>query len=1037
MYNLIKKILLASFSLFVLLQATSAQKTAIYIDADKDYKHAMELLYKEKYAAAQHNFDLVLKRLGSSSQSELRVNSEYFHALCALELFNKDAEYLLSTFIKKNPESIKVKEAYFQLGKFSYRKGAYEKAIEWFNQMDVADLDEKEKNEYNFKKGYCYFKTDKLADAAKLFYEIKDLESEYFAPSNYYYAHVAYTQKNYQTALDGFKKLESDENFGKVVPFYIAQIYYVQGKYDDLLAYAPAILDSSKTKRSEEISRLVGDAYYRKEEYEKAIPYLEKYISNATGNPSREDDYQIAYAYYRTQNYNKAQKLFDGVASEKDQLGQVASYQMADCYVKLDQKMYARNAFKVASEMDFDKEITEDALFNYAKLAYELSFDPFHEAIIAFEQYIEKYPSSTRKDEAYEFLLKVYMTTKNYSAALKALDKIANKDFRIQEAYQINAFNRGVELFNQRKFVESRTYFDMSSKYPIDNSIVAQCKYWKAESFYQTDQYEEAIANFTAFATTPGAANTDVFKEADYNIGYCYFKTKAYSQSGNYFRRYIDSNPKDKRKKNDAYLRTGDCYLVAKNYDQSQSYYQSAVELGIVNTDYALFQKAMLYGYQEKYSEKAVELEKLVKQYPSSSNIVSAKYELGDTYFSLNKLDEAQVYFKDITSNYAGSPYMKKALLKSGLVLYRKEDFNGAIAAFKRVVSDFSKDDVSREALRSLQSLYVDIGKVDEYSQWISTLPNYDISTSTLDSLNYQAAENLYSDGNCEKSAEAFGKYLTKYSNAVFALNANYYKAECDYKAKKFDTALQGYNYVISQAANKFSEPSLLGAATINYTNKNYKAALDNYIGLEKAAEFTPNVLEAQIGQLRCFYYLKDYSSALPFADKVIENKNTPDNILMEAKLFKAKMNFENDEYDKAKIDFQWIVSKSSSAFGAESKYRLAEIAFKQDKFDNCETQIFELVKKYPSYDFWKIKSFLLLSDVYLKRNDNFQAKATLQSIIDNAKDENLLAQAKDKLKAIDDAENLLDQKEIKPMEIEFDGEKSEENLFEGEEIKN
>ena len=1036
MYKRIKVAISAIFML-VAFQYLKAQKPAIYLDADKDYKHAVELLYKEKYAAAQHNFDLVLNRLGINNQSELRVNSEYYHALCALELFNKDAEYLLSAFVKKNPESIKVKDAYFQLGKYSYRKGSYEKAIEWFNKIDVSDLSKNEKNEFNFKNGYCYFKSDKPEEASKQFYEIKDSESEYFAPASYYYAHIAYNQKNYQTALEGFKKLESDENFGKIVPFYIAQIYYVQGKYDDLLAYAPAIVDSSKTKRSEEIARLIGDAYYRKEEYGKAIPYLEKYNANATGNPSREDNYQIGYAYYRTQNYSKAQKLFDGVASEKDQLGQVAAYQMADCYVKLDQKMYARNAFRVASENDFDKEITEDALFNYAKLAYELSFDPFHEAILAFEQYIDKYPSSTRRDEAYEFLLKVYTTTKNYAAALKALDKIANKDIRIQEAYQLNAFNRGVELFNQKKFDESRIYFDLSSKYPIDNSIVAQCKYWKAESFYQTNQYEEAIENYTAFYTTSGAVNTKVFKEADYNIGYCYFKTKDYSQSGNYFRRYIDSNPVDKRKKNDAYLRTGDCYLVAKNYEQSQIYYQNAVQLGIVNTDYALFQKAMLYGYQEKFAEKAAELEKLIKNYPSSPNIVSAKYELGDTYFMMNKLDNAQIYFKDIITNNIGSPYMKKSLLKSGLVLYRKEDFNGAIAAFKKVVSEFSKDDVSREALRSLQSVYVDIGKVDEYSQWISSMPNYDISTATLDSLNYQAAENLYSDGNCEKSSLAFGKYLAKFSNGVFALNANYYKAECDYKAKKYAEALQGYNYVIAQPANKFSEPSLLGAATINYANKEYKSALDNYIGLEKAAEFTPNVLEAQIGQLRCFYFLKDYAGALPFADKVIENKNTPDNILMEAKLFKAKMNFENEDFEKAKIDFQWIVSKSNSSFGAESKYRLCEIAFKQDKLDNCETQIFELVKKYPSFDFWKIKSFLLLSDVYLKRKDIFQAKATLQSVIDNAKDENLLTQAKDKLRAIEDAESLQDKEQTKPMEIEIGGEKGEENLFEGEEIKN
>ncbi len=67
---------------------------------------------------------------------------------------------------------------------------------------------------------------------------------------------------------------------------------------------------------------------------------------------------------------------------------------MADCYLKLDQKNYARNAFKKAYDIGIDPNVTEDALFNYAKLAYELSFDPYHEAIIALRDYMAKYPNS-------------------------------------------------------------------------------------------------------------------------------------------------------------------------------------------------------------------------------------------------------------------------------------------------------------------------------------------------------------------------------------------------------------------------------------------------------------------------------------------------------------------------------------------------------------------------------------------------------------------------------------------------------------------
>ena len=37
----------------------------------------------------------------------------------------------------------------------------------------------------------------------------------------------------------------------------------------------------------------------------------------------------------------------------------------------------------------------EDALFNHAKLAFETDFNPFNDAIAAFEQYLEEYPTAS------------------------------------------------------------------------------------------------------------------------------------------------------------------------------------------------------------------------------------------------------------------------------------------------------------------------------------------------------------------------------------------------------------------------------------------------------------------------------------------------------------------------------------------------------------------------------------------------------------------------------------------------------------------
>ena len=76
-----------------------------------------------------------------------------------------------------------------------------------------------------------------------------------------------------------------------------------------------------------------------------------------------------------------------------------------------------------------------------------MSYNPYDEAINAFHEFIDTYLNTDDAKEAYEFLLKVYLTTKNYDDALTSLEKIKDKDPRMQSAYQIIVFNRAVEQF--------------------------------------------------------------------------------------------------------------------------------------------------------------------------------------------------------------------------------------------------------------------------------------------------------------------------------------------------------------------------------------------------------------------------------------------------------------------------------------------------------------------------------------------------------------------------------------------------------------
>src|SRR4051812_6439003 len=399
-----------------------AQQSQVYKDTDTDFKTGVELFQKEKYNAAQKSFVKVIEKY-RDPQALVRVDAEYYKAICAIELFNKDGEFYLKQFVKDHPENPKVKSAYLYLGRYNYRKKKWREALDWFNKVDVYDLTNTELSEFYFKRGYSNFVLNKYPEAKKDFYELKDVENSYATPAKYYYAHILYSEGNYETALVDFSKLQKDENFGSVVPYYIAQIYYLQGRYAEVIAYVPDLLDTAVSKRVPELAKVLGESYYRKGKFKEALPYMRKY-EKSVKVMQRPENFMMGYILYSTKEYDDAIEYLFKTTNIDDSLGQNAYYHLGDCYIKLDNKLNARNAFGQASKIDLDKSIQEDALFNYAKLSYELAFNPYGDAIKAFQQYLRKYPTGRHADEAYTYLVNLFLTSKDNKAALEAIDNV-------------------------------------------------------------------------------------------------------------------------------------------------------------------------------------------------------------------------------------------------------------------------------------------------------------------------------------------------------------------------------------------------------------------------------------------------------------------------------------------------------------------------------------------------------------------------------------------------------------------------------------
>jgi hypothetical protein len=86
-----------------LCQQCGAQTTEIYHEKEFIYKNALDLFNKQKYAAAQKEFELALK--DATLPLATRDNCEFYIAWCAAMLYNREAEYIFASYLDHYPVS--------------------------------------------------------------------------------------------------------------------------------------------------------------------------------------------------------------------------------------------------------------------------------------------------------------------------------------------------------------------------------------------------------------------------------------------------------------------------------------------------------------------------------------------------------------------------------------------------------------------------------------------------------------------------------------------------------------------------------------------------------------------------------------------------------------------------------------------------------------------------------------------------------------------------------------------------------------------
>ena len=129
------------------------------LSAQNDIEIADNLFLNKKYSAAQNLYN---QKIISREYNESIL---YRHAKCSKELFNSDALFLYTNFLKEYPYSSLVNNVYTDIALIYYRSKNYLEAAKFFKKINQYLLG----TVFQFKFAYCYFKSDSIIDASYYF----------------------------------------------------------------------------------------------------------------------------------------------------------------------------------------------------------------------------------------------------------------------------------------------------------------------------------------------------------------------------------------------------------------------------------------------------------------------------------------------------------------------------------------------------------------------------------------------------------------------------------------------------------------------------------------------------------------------------------------------------------------------------------------------------------------------------------------------------------------------------------------------------
>lgn len=950
------------------LTLAAAAPQALAQNRNDAYRLALTLYDNGMYERARALFESV------PEQPESRA----YTVLCAIKTNSSDAERLFSEYLDSSPDNWFVANMRYLRALNYFDDSRYNDAAYEFSRVDPLCVSSFSSAESVFKQGYCEYELGNPARAASYFHQVDLMPvSEYSSTARYLLGYMAYTDGKFSEAENWFAEAGKDEQYASLSKFYIIDCEFNMKNYDFVLTNGLPLYEEVPAERRPRLARMLSESYLIKGDTENAYKFYDK---SSHSNMTRADYFYAGSVLYAVQDYQGAIRNFNSMGNLDDDLGQIAQYHLANCYLQTHNNVAAMEAFKAASELRFDQRITEDAMFNYAKLAFDLNKDPE-----GFNRYIRTYSTTTKGDQIYGYIALASLYNRDYAAAVEAYNHIDYLEPEMRSNYIKANFLRASQLIASGSWKDAIPCLKATAYY-LDNTdrLNQYARYWLAETYFRADQPEAAREIYTSLYNAAALMDSSEGSLLPYNVAYCYLAEEDWKNAARWFDIYADAGALLFRE--DALTRRADCDFARKDYKSAISSYQRVLsEFFTPGNIYPYYRQALCYGLTGSLKKKVQVLSNVEKAAASAPLFSEAMYELGSTHLELKNYTDAGRVFSRLRASATDSTYVAKSLIGLGMVARNSGDYDKALEYYKSVVALLPGSEFSEDALLAIESIYQSLKQPEKYLAYVEeNALKKDISAAEREQMYFNTAEQVYLGGDAQQSVSALLSYIEKYPDGARLGQAYFYLADSYKTLGNKEKAVEAYSKAIERGSDdSFTESSRLGYASLSYSLERYQDAYKGYSDLLKSARMEANRNVAKLGMMRSAYRAKLYEDAISAASSVLLLPDNSSEIRREAEYVQAKSYLSTSRRNEALAMFGKLSAESSTPEGAEASYILIQDIYDNGKLAEVEPAVYEFSQKCGEQSYWLAKAYVVLGDSFLGRGMNEQAKATFESIRD------------------------------------------------------